>query len=77
MHKNHQHIKQGGTQKQGTISKENTVPPRKIKNLGIKPGPWVREKHLDGEFKKIKPTSFDGESRIGEEEEACLLVIKM
>ena len=31
---------------------------------------------LEGEFKNIKPTSFDGESRTGEEEEAWLLDIK-
>jgi hypothetical protein len=28
---------------------------------------------LEGEFKKIKPSTFDGESRIGEEAEAWLL----
>jgi hypothetical protein len=32
--------------------------------------------HLEGEFKKIKPAIFDGESRTGEEEEAWLLDIK-
>jgi hypothetical protein len=32
--------------------------------------------HLEGEFKKIKPTTFDGESRTGEEAEAWLLDIK-
>ena len=32
--------------------------------------------HLEGEFKKIKPTSFDGESKTGEEAEAWLLDIK-
>ena len=32
--------------------------------------------HLEREFKKIKPTSFDGETRTGEEEEAWLLDIK-
>jgi hypothetical protein len=32
--------------------------------------------HLEGEFKKIKPSTFDGESRIGEEFEAWLLDIK-
>ena len=32
--------------------------------------------HLEGEFKKIKPATFDGESRIGEEAEAWLLDIK-
>ena len=31
---------------------------------------------LEGEFKKIKPTSFDGESKTGEEAEAWLLDIK-
>jgi hypothetical protein len=32
--------------------------------------------HLEGEFKKIKPATFDGESKIGEEDEAWLLDIK-
>jgi len=32
--------------------------------------------HLEGEFKKIKPATFDGESRTGEEVEAWLLEIK-
>ena len=32
--------------------------------------------HLEGEFKKIKPTSFDGEYKTGEEVEAWLLDIK-
>jgi hypothetical protein len=32
--------------------------------------------HIEGEFKKIKHTTFDGESRIGEEAEAWLLDIK-
>jgi hypothetical protein len=31
--------------------------------------------HLEGEFKKIKPSSFDRESRTGEEDEAWLLGI--
>ena len=32
--------------------------------------------HLEGEFRKIKPSTFDGEPRIGEEAEAWLLDIK-
>ena len=32
--------------------------------------------HMEGEFKNIKPTSFDGESKTGEEVEAWLLDIK-
>jgi hypothetical protein len=32
--------------------------------------------HLEGEFKKIKPSTFDGEYRTGEEAEALLLDIK-
>jgi hypothetical protein len=32
--------------------------------------------HLEGEFKKIKPATFDGESRTGEETKAWLLDIK-
>jgi hypothetical protein len=35
---------------------------------------WVD--HLEGEFKKIKPSTFDGGSRTGEEAEAWLLDIK-
>jgi hypothetical protein len=31
--------------------------------------------HLDGEFKKIKPSTFDRDSKIGKEEEASLLDI--
>ena len=47
--------------------------------MGIK-GQKARKRkidHLEGEFKKIKPTNFDGESRTGEEAEAWLLEIKM
>ena len=32
--------------------------------------------HLEGEFKKIKPATFDGESRTGEEVETWLFDIK-
>jgi len=32
--------------------------------------------HLEGEFKKIKPSTFDGDSKVGEEDEAWLLDIK-
>ena len=32
--------------------------------------------HLEGEFKKIKPASFDGESKTGEEAKTWLLDIK-
>ena len=41
--------------------------------------PKIRKRkvdHLEGEFKKIKPTSFNGESKTGEEAEAWLLDIK-
>ena len=31
--------------------------------------------HLEGEFKKIKPSTFDGKSRTGEEVEAWILDI--
>ena len=40
---------------------------------------WVGKRkidHLEGEFKKIKPTSFDEESRTREEAKAWLLDIK-
>ena len=40
---------------------------------------WVGKRkidHLEGEFKKIKPTNFGGESKTGEEAKAWLLDIK-
>jgi hypothetical protein len=52
---------------EGTTSAEDkTIPDRKRKQVD----------HLDGEFKKIKPSTFDGESRKGEEVDAWLLDIK-
>jgi hypothetical protein len=52
---------------EGTPSiEEKTIPDKKRKQTD----------HLEGEFKKIKPATFDGESRIGEEAEAWLLDIK-
>ena len=42
----------------------------------VKTGGKRKVDHLEGEFKRIKPTSFDGESKIGEEAEAWLLDIK-
>jgi hypothetical protein len=48
------------------LAEEKTIPDRKRKQV----------EHLDGEFKKIKPSTFDGESRKGEEANACLLDIK-
>ena len=36
----------------------------------------IKVDHLEGEFKKIKPTSFDRESKTREEVESCLLDIK-
>ena len=42
----------------------------------VKTGGKRNVDHLEGEFKMIKPTSFDGESKIGEEAEAWLLDIK-
>jgi hypothetical protein len=47
-------------------AKDKTIPDKKRKQTD----------HLEGEFKKIKPVTFDGESRIGEESEAWLLDIK-
>jgi hypothetical protein len=50
-------------------------------HLPLKTKPYQTEKrkqidHLEGEFKKIKLATFDGESRTGEEAEAWLLDIK-
>jgi hypothetical protein len=57
----------GDSSSEGTPSAEDkTIPNKKRKQTY----------HLEGEFKKIKPATFDGESRIGEEAEAWLLGIK-
>jgi hypothetical protein len=57
----------GDSSSEGTPSAKNkTKTDRKRKEID----------HLEGEFKKIKPTTFDGESRTGEETEAWLLDIK-
>ena len=45
------------------MTENNTSTGRKIKQLD----------HLEGEFKNINPSTFDGESKNGEEFEACLL----
>ena len=42
----------------------------------VKTGGKRKVDHLEGEFKKIKPTSFDGESKTGEEAKAWLQDIK-
>ena len=42
----------------------------------VKTGGKRKVDHLEGEFKKIKPTSFNRESKTGEEVEAWLLDIK-
>ena len=42
----------------------------------VKPVGKRKVDHMEGEFKKIKPTSFDGESKAREEAEAWLLEIK-
>ena len=52
--------------KQTPSAEDKTIPDKKRKQTD----------HLEGEFKKIKATNFDGESRIGEEAEAWLLDIK-
>jgi hypothetical protein len=60
-------IEKGDSSSKGTPSAEDkTIPDKKRK----------RTDHLEGESKKIKPATFDGESRIGEEAEAWLLDIK-
>jgi hypothetical protein len=57
----------GDNSSKGTPSAEDkTIPNRKRKQVD----------HLEGKFEKIKPTTFDGESRTGEEAEAWLLDIK-
>jgi hypothetical protein len=60
-------IEKGDSSSEGTPSVEDkTIPDKKRKQTD----------HLEGEFKKIKPTTFNGESRTGEESEAWLLDIK-
>ena len=62
-----QEIEKGDRSSEGTPSAEDkTIIDRKRKQVD----------HLEGEFKKIKPATFDGESRIGEEVDAWLLDIK-
>ena len=57
----------GDSSSEGTPSAEDKIKPdTKRKQVD----------HLEGEFKKIKPATFDGESRIGEKAEAWLLDIK-
>ena len=59
--------KKGDSSSKGTpLAEDKTIPDKKRKQTD----------HLEGEFKKIKPTTFDGESRTGEEVEAWLLDIK-
>jgi hypothetical protein len=59
--------KKGDSSSEGTPSSEDkTIPERKIKQTIP----------LEGEFKKIKPATFDGESSTREEVEAWLLDIK-
>jgi hypothetical protein len=59
--------KKGDSLSEGTnLAEDKTKPDKKRKQVD----------HLEGEFKKIKPTTFDGESKIGEEDEAWLLDIK-
>ena len=55
-----------GSSSNDTQGLENQVKPASKRNLY----------HLEGEFKKIKPTSFNGESKTEEEAEAWLLDIK-
>jgi hypothetical protein len=60
-------IEKGDSSSKGTPSAEDkTILDKKIKQTD----------HLEGEFKKIKLATFDGESRTGEEVEAWLLDIK-
>ena len=60
-------LEKGDISSEGTPSAEDkSILDRKRKQTG----------HLEGEFKKIKPATFDGESRTGEEVEAWLLDIK-
>jgi hypothetical protein len=59
--------KKGYSSSEGTPSAEDkTIPDKKRKQAD----------HLEGEFIKIKPPTFDGKYRTGEEAEAWLLDIK-
>ena len=59
------------TEKKGSSSNET----QNLENQ-VKTGRKRKVDHLEGEFKKIKPTNFDGESKTGEKAEAWLLDIK-
>ena len=58
-------------EKKGSSSNENQNSENQVKTAEKR-----KVDHLEGEFKKIKPTNFDGESKTGEEAEAWLLDIK-
>jgi hypothetical protein len=59
--------KKGDSSSEGTPSAEDKTIPDKKRKLTY---------HLEGEFKNIKPATFDGEYRTREEVEAWLLDIK-
>jgi hypothetical protein len=60
-------IEKGDSLSKGTpLAEDKTIPDKKRKQTY----------HLEGEFKKIKPATFDGESKTREEVEAWLLDIK-
>ena len=59
----------GRNRKLQKVPKEKTFPLMELKNI-------QKIDHLEGEFKNINPTSFDGESKSREEAEAWLLDIK-
>ena len=58
-------------EKKGSSSNETQNSENQVKTGGKR-----KVNHLEGKFKIIKPTNFDGESKTGEEAEAWLLDIK-
>jgi hypothetical protein len=67
-------------------SSKNSIHETKNENSSFEDTPMTRNKiaigrkrkqvdHLEGEFKKIKPSTFDRESRMGEEAKAWILDI--
>jgi hypothetical protein len=61
-----------GTEKENNSSNDTHMTKNKASTIRKR----KQMDHLDGEFKKIKPSTFDGESRTDEEVEAWLLDIK-
>ena len=68
--------KKGPEMEEGAEGKDSSSNETQNSKNQVKTNGKITVDHLEGDFKKIKPTSFDGESKTGEEAEAWLLDIK-